>query len=52
MVIGALAVAWLTLAVAFLVLWGGLHAQMRAAEGIDEAAYADGLDERSLAEAA
>jgi hypothetical protein len=51
-VLGVVAVTWLILASAFLFLWAGFHARQRAADGIDEAAYLDGLDDDSLAEAA
>ena len=50
--IGVLAAGWLLFTVAFLFLWGGFHAHIRSAEGIDEVKYVDGLDENSLAEAA
>jgi hypothetical protein len=43
---------WIFFMIVFLYFWSGVHALARAAEGIDEDEYVDGLDERSLAEAA
>jgi hypothetical protein len=51
-ILSAVAVTWLILASTFLFLWAGFHARQRAAEGIDEVAYLDGLDHDSLAQAA
>ena len=50
MLIGTL-VGWALLIAIVTIAWARLHASVRAAEGIDEALYAEGLDEASLNEA-
>jgi hypothetical protein len=52
MMIAGIAGAWLILAFVLVVAWSRLHAGMRAADGVDESLYIDGLDDASLAEAA
>ena len=48
----AIVLAWVAVVAVVLVAWSRLRANGRAAEGIDEELYVNGLDERSLAEAA
>jgi hypothetical protein len=52
MMIGVLAAAWLIFTGAFIAGWSRFNAHLRTVEGIDEAAYINGTDERALAEAA
>jgi hypothetical protein len=42
-VFGALMLGWLAFIVAFAIVWARFHSRVRAREGIDEAAYVDGL---------
>lgn len=51
MVLGLLA-AWAIVVTAFLFIWARHHAAIRAADRIDEDQYVNGLDDRSLREAA
>jgi hypothetical protein len=52
MLIAAIAGAWLILMFVLMAAWSQIHADTRLAEGIDEELYVNGLDERSLREAA
>jgi hypothetical protein len=45
-------IVWLIFVTFFLVGWARIHAIYRAMNGIDEDQYVNGLDERSMSEAA